>query len=536
VWVALSVLAGVVPRAAAGDEARRTYEELFGEEARKVRATGSTADDAALAAKLLDSARTVSDAPKLQAVLCEKTYEFGARNRASYPAALEAMRMLAEVAPERKSEAQEKALTVHELRYRYAHGREKLAIGRELLESLLTVADHKTASGGAEKAVALYRRALSVASAIRSGNRKQISAKLAGATARQKVEREIVHLEKRVQSDPADAAAAERLAVLYVRELNDPAKAAPLLDALAGSGVLRTYVPLAAKKTHDVPAGACLELGQWYERLAAAASPVGKLGCLLRAADYYDHYLQAHAADQADRLKAAIALGRVREQLTRLGHASKGGPRGSVLVMTFDKGSFYKKKRKRYVRDLSGKGNAASVRGVTAVEGKVGEAIRLDANSLVTVPHSESLRFTDAITVMAWIKTTGPGAIAHQNVVKSDGNFKFGIWPNALVFGRSPLARPSKVVADGRWHHVAGVYDREDGWGKHYVDGERVRSYADTSRLPDRKIPLTIGREASGEWKYTGLIDELAIFNRALSANEIKSHYEAGKKGTSLVK
>ena len=82
-------------------DAKSDYEMLYGAREKKVLATKSTADDAALAGELLASAKHLADSPKLQAILYEKAYEFGAKDLAGHAHALEALALLEKAAPDR---------------------------------------------------------------------------------------------------------------------------------------------------------------------------------------------------------------------------------------------------------------------------------------------------------------------------------------------------------------------------------------------------------------------------------------------------
>ena len=85
-------------------------------------------------------------------------------------------------------------------------------------------------------------------------------------------------------------------------------------------------------------------------------------------------------------------------------------------------------------------------------------------------------------------------------------------------------------VTDGNWHHVAGV--REGSTIKLYVDGQMEQS---THMPADLNISnsssLWIGAAYTGGWSFNGSIDEVHIWKRALSAEEIRLHYLAGAHG-----
>jgi hypothetical protein len=81
--------------AAPEDEALQAFNSLYGDEVKRVLSTPDTADDAALAGKLLETAKTVAGQPALMAILCEKAAELGKSSPAGRATAAQAMELLA---------------------------------------------------------------------------------------------------------------------------------------------------------------------------------------------------------------------------------------------------------------------------------------------------------------------------------------------------------------------------------------------------------------------------------------------------------
>ena len=79
----------------------------------------------------------------------------------------------------------------------------------------------------------------------------------------------------------------------------------------------------------------------------------------------------------------------------------------------------------------------------------------------------------------------------------------------------------------GQWYHVA-VTRTVDAYAL-YIDGIQVATGTNPNTIPDPNVPLTIG-EAEGFF-FDGLIDEVEIFNRALSDAEVRAIFEAGSAG-----
>ena len=102
--------------------------------------------------------------------------------------------------------------------------------------------------------------------------------------------------------------------------------------------------------------------------------------------------------------------------------------------------------------------------------------------------------------------------------------------------GISHVLQSTVVINDGQWHHIAGVRDTAAGQARLFVDGALEASLADTTGifLEVNSVPWNIGNvpgSGSVRFPWDGLIDEVEIFNRALSATEIKAIYEAGSEG-----
>jgi len=82
----------------------------------------------------------------------------------------------------------------------------------------------------------------------------------------------------------------------------------------------------------------------------------------------------------------------------------------------------------------------------------------------------------------------------------------------------------SQMVADGQWHHVVAVYD---GALRIYIDG-RLRA-SSPRQINTSTSSLFIGSQAGGIQAAEGAIDDVRIYNRALSATEVKTLYEFEK-------
>jgi hypothetical protein len=210
--------------------------------------------------------------------------------------------------------------------------------------------------------------------------------------------------------------------------------------------------------------------------------------------------------------------------------------------------------------DTSGKGhNAAVVNGPAWVDGKFGKALSFDGNANQYVEHSYDPDFTPGTkswTVAAWARadsgsvdrtivswyrcgaycypTSEAGAIYSLGIDKNnkaywrvrDDKICFGI-PDCGIDITSPFN-----VTDNTWHFFVGTFDPSLDITKLYVDGQSVNSsYSPIISLSDPGfIPLEIGRDYRTGWGspssyFNGTMDEVRIYNRALSASEISDLY-----------
>ena len=184
--------------------------------------------------------------------------------------------------------------------------------------------------------------------------------------------------------------------------------------------------------------------------------------------------------------------------------------------------------------DSSGHGNSATVANGEWSAGADGGALLLDGanDSVVTVPLSDSLRSTaSAITVTALAFRTeehNVALVAHGYPTLFFGfhgsQFK---WQVSLANGRSaPCYADRKYRAElNRWYHVAATYN---GWvARLYVDGEEICKHWTWGSIKMPETPFTIGSYLDDDGKIvdemSGLIGDVRIYNRALSASQIKA-------------
>ncbi|MBN2064063.1 MAG: hypothetical protein JW745_04600, partial [Sedimentisphaerales bacterium] len=190
--------------------------------------------------------------------------------------------------------------------------------------------------------------------------------------------------------------------------------------------------------------------------------------------------------------------------------------------------------------DLSGNGyDALAGSAVTFAEGHTGSGANFtgdDYSSYLNCQNSNSLHFTEGLTISAWIKSTGQedqwasvitkGIQAWRLIRNNSGNslsFHFN-----RAGGGEYQANGTIEVMDGQWHHVMAVYDGKEL--RLYIDGELDTSVA-AGAVNSSNDPVYIGSRVNNTHNrnWTGIIDDVRLYNTALSINNLL--YLAEKPG-----
>ena len=152
---------------------------------------------------------------------------------------------------------------------------------------------------------------------------------------------------------------------------------------------------------------------------------------------------------------------------------------------------------------------------------------------VVTVPNSAINRLTNNFTVMGWIKPSNVGI--YQRMIstaqtKSANGWSFGLFNAQMLLstnGKKDYYSPySTGMKTGQWYHITAVMDSSNGV-TFYFDGMSVGTVTGTlPAVADTDDALLIGANtASGSSTLTdpfnGLIDDVRVYNRALSASEV---------------
>jgi len=168
-----------------------------------------------------------------------------------------------------------------------------------------------------------------------------------------------------------------------------------------------------------------------------------------------------------------------------------------------------------------------------------GNVLSLDGqDSYVDCGTAPAFSITSRITIACWVKVNKFDKNWQTIIAKGDDSYRLSRAgsTNSSHFGCSGLSIQwfdgNINVNDGKWHHIAGVYD---GSMMHlYVDGAPDEYRQTAWSINISKYPLVIGANAQVEDRcFNGLIDEVAIFNHALKAEQVRQLYRRGVESVS---
>ncbi len=180
-------------------------------------------------------------------------------------------------------------------------------------------------------------------------------------------------------------------------------------------------------------------------------------------------------------------------------------------------------------------GNCPLPRPADGALGVLGNAFMATPLNRVEVPHAPDLD-PETLTLEAWIKPNnldrgdgyGRWIVNKNGDQTTEFNFSLvmcGKRPIAYILGGNAAEGPELLTLN-QWHHLAMSYD--NSVLRLYADGKEVASRKIDKKRPSGNGPLLIGRRQHNiDLPFVGLIDEVRLYNRALTADELKSHYEA---------
>ena len=183
--------------------------------------------------------------------------------------------------------------------------------------------------------------------------------------------------------------------------------------------------------------------------------------------------------------------------------------------------------------DSSGYENSGTIVGAPAyVAGMFGQALEFDGtDDFVSTQFNPNNEIGDlnAFTVSSWIRPRD--SVSNQEAIGSwyvdDKRFYFGIKDGDYYWGLGSIfdVTTQTVPVLHKWQHLVWVYEGGSNNMLLYLDGENTYSeaYSGNGDMPDVGIPL-----GGGTQNFNGALDEVRIYNQALSLAEIQQLYAQG--------
>jgi hypothetical protein len=199
--------------------------------------------------------------------------------------------------------------------------------------------------------------------------------------------------------------------------------------------------------------------------------------------------------------------------------------------------------------DASGKGNNGIIYNATFVQGISGSGLQFTGNldSYVEVPDNGTLSPSQAVTVSLWAKKITPSPAYSSLIYKAAsepigwcGDRQYTLWTTSsqgLHLTSTPegstsqiyTTSPAGLYVEGQFFHVVGVVDASNHIMKIYVNGIEVQEYPYSGdQIRSGNYPLRIGGHfhyMGDQFNFGGIIDEVRIYNRALSDSEVQQLY-----------
>jgi len=203
---------------------------------------------------------------------------------------------------------------------------------------------------------------------------------------------------------------------------------------------------------------------------------------------------------------------------------------GLVLALPLDEGTG------SYVYDWSTQANSGAISGATWTDGKFGKALLFNGTSdYVNVGDIAALAVT-SITIIAWVKLASSGgtqAVVDRYKSTPNDGYMIRITNSRyleVVLGNGTteyVDQSTLQIAWDTWHFIALTYDSTTGKVYAYIDGVQEQLDDFTGALGDAGRVLQISSQWFGQL-VKGTVDEVRVYDHALSADEILSLFRIG--------
>jgi hypothetical protein len=193
--------------------------------------------------------------------------------------------------------------------------------------------------------------------------------------------------------------------------------------------------------------------------------------------------------------------------------------------------------------DSRSRNNGTLLNGANFSAGNVGQAFNFDGvNDSVQVSHDANQNINGSFSAETWIFPRSVNNNSPRILEKSDGSNRWLLAINQsspansleLIINPSQviLFSPANSIVLNQWSHVAFTYNSVTNDVKLFINGTQVAATTTTAITTTSTNPLVIGNDfLTGTRPFDGLIDEPAIYDTALSVNQIQAIFNSGTAG-----
>jgi hypothetical protein len=207
-------------------------------------------------------------------------------------------------------------------------------------------------------------------------------------------------------------------------------------------------------------------------------------------------------------------------------------PTGLVAAWGFDAGAGMQ------TADASGNGHAGTISGAAwTTSGRYGSALNFDGvNDWVTVADAAALDLTNRMTLSAWVRPDSLQGYRSLIFKETSANVAYSLYahdgtrPASWVYTNQYRSTAGgSALPLNAWSHLAATYDGSAL--RLFLNGVQVSQTSFAQNMITSTQPLRIGGDNIWGEYFDGLIDEVRIYNRALTAAEIQADMAAPVSG-----
>jgi hypothetical protein len=171
--------------------------------------------------------------------------------------------------------------------------------------------------------------------------------------------------------------------------------------------------------------------------------------------------------------------------------------------------------------------------GISFVDGIEGRAVHIEdaavrLSGLVRLPLSDSMTLEFFVNLADWHNPYGEGTV--KNMISHADVFAVAMkgWQLEARVTTAGATRAQRLTGDsfapGSWHHIALVVDGEQGCARLVLDGRDIARTSTRGRIAiDPALDLVLGSWREQEETFSGVLDSVRLWSRALSAGELRS-------------